>query len=100
VTRDIRPLNVKAHALTAVRSIDVRGYTVEGCCPSFAPGWEVSSGGQVDPCPWTFDLPYCHGLFSGCWWAGQVPDERDNPNWLDNCSNYQNDWTNLCVVPD
>jgi len=96
----IEPLNKKARMITARLRNDVSGYAVEGCCPSFAPGWEVGSDGRLDPCPWQADLVACHGFLFICFWGGQVPDSFDNPNWLDSCSNIQNDWTNLCVVPD
>jgi hypothetical protein len=96
----IEPLNKKARAISASRPGDVQGYAVEGCCPTFVPGWEVDSSGNVDPCPWQADLAACTGFAFLCWWAGQVPDAGNNPNWLDNCGNIQNDWTNLCVIPD
>ena len=96
----IEPLNKKARMMTVRMKNDIRGYAVEGCCPLFSPGWEVGSSGQLDPCPWQSDLAACAGFLFICFWGGQVPDQGDNPHWLDNCSNIQNDWTNLCVVPD
>ncbi|OGF97766.1 MAG: hypothetical protein A2Z06_02195 [Candidatus Glassbacteria bacterium RBG_16_58_8] len=95
----IEPLHKKARKMFSRPQSDVRGYAVEGCCPSYNPGWEVGANNNLDPCPWQNDLVACHA-FIICWWGGQVPDYIQNPNWLDNCSNIQNDWTNLCVVPD
>jgi len=96
----IEPLNRKAHAISARRPSDVRGLAVEGCCPSFIPGWEVGAAHDLDPCPWQSDLAACHGSLLICFWGGQVPDHGDNPQWLNNCGNISADWTNLCVIPD
>ncbi|OGF97765.1 MAG: hypothetical protein A2Z06_02190 [Candidatus Glassbacteria bacterium RBG_16_58_8] len=96
----IEPMNKKARTMSSRKTVDVRGYSVEGCCTSYIPGWEVGSNNNLDPCPWQNDLAACYGWWFICYWGGQVPDHGDNPNWLDNCSNIQNDWTNLCVVPD
>ncbi len=96
----ITPLNKKARMISSHGTGDVRGLSVEGCCPSYIPGWEIGSDNGVDPCPWASDLAACHGFLFICFWGGQVPDAGDNPSWLNTCSNYQNDWTNMCVVPD
>jgi hypothetical protein len=92
----LKPLNRKAELLTAMPGDDVRPYSVGDCCPGFAPGWEVGSSGNADPCPWQNDLPACHP----CFWSAQVPDSTAYPGWLSACANLSQDWTNLCTVPD
>jgi hypothetical protein len=86
----------------AARSQLVEGYAYNECCPSFAPGWEVDDFNAVDPCPWQSDLMLC---YSTCFWTAQVPDSTQgspsgDPAWLDRCGQIQNDWRNLCVIPD
>jgi hypothetical protein len=93
----IRALNMKAQQVAETVSRDVRGYTFSDCCTSFAPGWEVGTNDQPDPCPWKSDLALC---WSTCYWMGQVPDYLAHANWLDSCGNTNVDWRNLCTVPD
>jgi len=93
----IKPLNVKARAVEASSNRDVRGYAFGDCCASFAPGWEVGTQDNADPCPWKSDLSLCWGT---CYWMGQVPDYISYGDWLDTCGNIQNDWRNLCTIPD
>ncbi len=94
----IKALNRKAEVLTDQSSVDGKPYGFGDCCPGFLPGWEVGANGTIDPCGggWQRDLPLCHP----CFWSAQVPDSTTYPNWLDNCSNYNQDWPNLCTVPD
>lgn len=92
-----RALNNKAERLVARPPEDVHTYgLVDDCCPGFAPGWEVGSTGNADPCPWQNDMPACHP----CFWSAQVPDSTTYPGWLQNCNNLSQDWTQLCTVPD
>jgi hypothetical protein len=94
----LKPLNKKAQAVQARSQKDVKGYTFSDCCPSFAPGWEVGpSEDQPDPCPWRFDLRLC---WQTCYWTGQVPDISQWNSWMNSCGNLNDDWRNLCVVPD
>lgn len=92
----IKALNRKAEVLRQKPVDDVRPFSFGDCCPGFLPGWEVGSDGAPDPCGWQNDLPACHP----CYWSAQVPDSATYPNWLDNCGNVSQDWTNLCTVPD
>ncbi|MBZ0266819.1 quinohemoprotein amine dehydrogenase subunit gamma [bacterium] len=96
--RHFRPLNRKAREVAASRTTDqVEAHACSTCCASFAPGWEVGSGGSIDPCPWQSDLSLC---WVTCFWAGQVPDDSSNPSWMDCCGNVTTDWACLCTVPD
>ena len=92
----IKPLNRKAEVLTTRAPADGRTYSFGDCCPGFAPGWEVGSNGEVDPCGWQADLRACHP----CYWSAQVPDSTTYPGWLDDCANVSADWPQLCTIPD
>ncbi len=93
-----KPVNRKARALAEQSSSpDVRGLACGVCCASFAPGWEVGTGGNIDPCPWQNDVYLC---WSTCFWTAQIPDNSSYPTWNQRCSNLSNDWAGLCVVPD
>ena len=96
-TKRIKAINVKAQKLEDTLRRDVRGYAFNDCCASFAPGWEVSSSDHADPCPWKSDLSLC---WATCYWMGSVPDMDSYANWLDDCGNINNDWRNLCTIPD
>jgi len=91
-----RPFNRKAKALAQQNDPEVVGLACGVCCASFAPGWEVNSSGGIDPCPWQSDLNLCYVT---CFWTAQIPDDNSYPGW-NSCGNLQNDWMNLCVVPD
>ena len=93
----IRALNTKAQRVEETVTRDVRGYTFSDCCSGFAPGWEVGQNDLPDPCPWKHDLTLCWGT---CYWMGQVPDTTSYGSWLDDCGNINNDWRNLCTIPD
>jgi hypothetical protein len=93
----IRAINVKAQKMAETTTRDVRGYAFSDCCTSFAPGWEVGTQDQSDPCPWKSDLTLC---WNTCYWMGQVPDHLSYPDWFDDCGNINSDWRNLCTVPD
>lgn len=93
----VRALNVKAQRAVEQLDRDVRGYTFSDCCTSFAPGWEVGTDDNPDPCPWKSDLYLC---WVTCYWMGQVPDVDTHGNWLDSCGNINSDWRTLCSVPD
>ena len=92
-----KPFNRKAKAMAEKNDPEILGLACGVCCASFAPGWEVNSGGAVDPCPWQNDLILC---WSTCFWTAQNPDDSSYPGWSSSCGNLQNDWANLCVVPD
>jgi hypothetical protein len=92
-----RPFNRKAKALAQKNDPEVIGLACGVCCSSFAPGWEVGSGGAVDPCPWQNDLHLCYVT---CFWTVSLPDDNSFPAWENTCGNFSNDWMNLCVVPD
>jgi hypothetical protein len=94
----VTPKNRKAAHLAARARPDVFGLACGDCCAAFAPGWEVSASGDVDPCAWLSDIAQCHKV--NCWWGAQVPDQDLYPNWLASCSNLAADWQNLCVIPD
>ena len=91
----IKALNKKAFLVQQQLEGNVRGYAFTDCCPSFAPGWEVGTVGDPDPCPWKSDLSLC---WATCYWSGQVPDQMVVPNWLDSCGNINNDWQNLSNI--
>lgn len=93
----IKAVNVKAQKIAETELRDVRGYAFSDCCASFAPGWEVGTSDNADPCPWKHDLTLC---WNTCWWMGQVPDDSSYADWLDTCGNVNNDWRNLCTIPD
>lgn len=93
----IRAINVKAQKMAESTTRDVRGYAFSDCCTSFAPGWEVGTQDQSDPCPWKSDLTLC---WNTCYWMGQVPDHLSYPDWFDECGNINSDWRSLCTVPD
>ncbi len=93
----IKAINVKAQKIAETTVRDVRGYAFSDCCSSFAPGWEVGPQDNADPCPWKHDLTLCWGT---CWWMGQVPDDQSYSDWLDTCGNINEDWRNLCTIPD
>ena len=76
----IRAINVKAQKMAEPLQRDVRGYAFSDCCASFAPGWEVGTADDADPCPWKSDLTLCWGT---CWWMGQVPDHISYADWFD-----------------
>lgn len=92
-----KPLNRKARAMAEKNDPEVVGLACGVCCASFAPGWEVNSSGSVDPCPWQQDLNLCYVT---CYWTAQNPDDNAYPSWNNSCGSLQNDWMNLCVVPD
>lgn len=93
----LRPRNRTARRIADDALDDVRGLAFNDCCASFAPGWEVGSGDQADPCPWKSDLTLC---WNTCYWMGQVPDASSYGTWMDSCGNINSDWRNLCTVPD
>jgi hypothetical protein len=93
----IKAINVKAQKIAETTVRDVRGYAFSDCCASFAPGWEVGPQDNADPCPWKHDLTLC---WNTCWWMGQVPDDASYAGWMDECGNVNNDWRNLCTIPD
>ena len=93
----IKPINARAVEVERASGRDVRGYAFSDCCAAFQPGWEVGTNDAPDPCPWKHDLSLC---WSTCWWMGQVPDSSSYSDWLDSCGNINNDWRNLCTIPD
>ena len=93
----IRALNRKARILERRTEQDVSGFAFSECSSVFAPGWEVGALGQPDPCPWKHDLELC---WATCFWTGQVPDMYLYPDWLGSCANINQDWRNLCTIPD
>ena len=95
--KHVKPFNRKAKALARKNDTDYMGLACGVCSASFAPGWEVGSGGDVDPCPWQNDLNLCYVT---CFWTMQIPDDNLYPTWMDACQNLIYDWMNLCVVPD
>lgn len=94
----MKPVNKRAQDVEKPPTPELEGYACSNCCVSYAPGWEVSSGGAPDPCPWMSDLHLCYA--AGCYWGNQVPDQNQYPTWFDACSQLQNDWAQLCTVPD
>ena len=96
--KHFRPLNRKSREIDRRRSEGwAEAHACSACCTGFAPGWEVGSSGNVDPCPWKTDLWLC---WVTCFWSGQVPDDTSQPNWMDSCGNVDTDWTSLCTIPD
>ena len=93
----IKAINVKAQKMAEATTRDVRGYAFSDCCAAFAPGWEVGTQDESDPCPWKSDLTLC---WNTCYWMGQVPDHLSYPDWFDDCGNINSDWRTLCTVPD
>ena len=69
----LKPINLKAHALTTAPSEGdrmevVAMQTVAGCASTMDPGWEVDAfGGVAALCqPMEADL---YGCSDPCWWA-------------------------------
>ncbi len=85
----ILAINKKAQFIEDRVEKDVSGYAFSDCCPSFAPGWEVGSGGGPDPCPWKTDLRLC---WQTCYWTGSVPDQGNFGSWMDTCGNVNAYW--------
>ena len=96
----LKPINLKAHALTTAPSEGdrmevVAMQTVAGCASTMDPGWEVDAfGGVAALCqPMEADL---YGCSDPCWWPAQVPDVMNSyPDWDANKSNAGADWREL-----
>ena len=99
----LKPINLKAHALTIAtgegeRLEVVAMQTVAGCASTMDPGWEVDAfGGVAALCqPMEADL---YGCSDPCWWPAQVPDVMNTyPNWDMDKSSAAADWRNLNTV--